>query len=410
MKGEIMTSHRDIKNELLDELLTDYGDPKDILGKEGLLHQLQKKIVERVLDAELEHHLGYAVNERSDSSNARNGKTRKTIKTDTAQVEIEVPRDRDSSFEPQLVKKRQRRLEGFDDKVLAFYSRGLSTREIQAALEEVYGIEVSPTLISNVTNAVLDEVRAWQSRPLGTVYPILYFDAMFVKSREDGPVKNKAVYLALGVNLEGEKELLGLWMSEHEGSTFWLSVFNELKNRGVEDCFVACVDGLKGLPEAIETVYPRAQVQLCIVHKIRNSLKYVPWKERKEVAKDLRAIYAAATLTEAEQALETFSERWDEHYPAISPSWRADWDRLTVMFDFPPAIRKVIYTTNAIESLNYSMRKILKNRGAFPNDASILKIFYLALRNVAKRWTMPIRDWKSALNQFVILYGDRVPQ
>ena len=303
-------------------------------------------------------------------------------------------------------KKRQRRLEGLDDKVLAFYSRGLSTREIQAELEEVYGIEVSPTLISNVTNAVLDEVRSWQSRPLDAVYPILYFDAMFVKSREDGPVKNKAVYLALGINLQGEKELLGLWMSENEGSTFWLSVFNELKNRGVQDCFVACVDGLTGLPEAIETVYP----QLCIVHKVRNSLKYVPWKDRKGVVKDLRAIYAAATLTEAEQALAAFSARWDEHYPAISPSWRSDWDRLTVMFDFPPAIRKVIYTTNAIESLNYSMRKILKNRGAFPTDDSILKIFYLALKNVAKRWTMPIRDWKSALNQFVILYGDRVTQ
>jgi len=405
-----MTSRQSKQDELIEQLLEGCDDPQEILGKKGLLHQLQKKLVERALDAELDDHLGYSPHERKGTANSRNGKTKKTVKTDSSALEIEVPRDRDGSFEPQLVKKRQRRLAGFDEKVLAFYARGMSTREIQAQLEEIYDIEVSPTLISNVTHAVLDEVKAWQSRPLSSVYPILYFDAIFVKSRQDGPVKNKAVYLALGVNLDGEKELLGLWMSESEGSSFWLTVFNELNNRGVEDCFVACVDGLKGLPEAIETVFPRAQVQLCIVHKIRNSLKYVPWKERKAVAKDLRAIYGAATLAEAEGALERFSERWDEKYPAISPSWRSDWERLTVMFDYPPAIRKVIYTTNAIESLNYSMRKVLKNRGAFPNDESILKIFYLALNNVAKKWTMPIRDWRVALNQFVMMYSDRVPQ
>ena len=405
-----MTSRESKQDELIDQLLDGCEDPEEILGKKGLLHQLQKKLVERALDAELEDHLGYPRHERKGTSNSRNGKTKKTVKTDTSALEIEVPRDRDGSFEPQLVKKRQRRLAGFDEKVLAFYARGMSTREIQAQLEEIYDIEVSPTLISNVTHAVLDEVKAWQSRPLASVYPILYFDAIFVKSRQDGPVKNKAVYLALGVNLEGEKELLGLWMSESEGSAFWLTVFNELNNRGVEDCFIACVDGLKGLPEAIETVFPRAQVQLCIVHKIRNSLKYVPWKERKTVARDLRAIYGAATLADAEAALDRFSECWDDQYPAISPSWRSDWARLTVMFDFPPAIRKVIYTTNAIESLNYSMRKVLKNRGAFPNDESIKKIFYMALNNVAKKWTMPIRDWRVALNQFVMMYGDRVPQ
>ena len=406
-----MTSTRKKTDALLDELLKGCKGPKDILGEHGLLKQLTQRMVERALEAEMAEHLGYEphASEGRGSGNSRNGKSRKTIQSEAGQFEIEVPRDRDGSFEPQLVKKRQRRLDGFDDKVLALYARGLSTRDIQAQLEELYGVEVSPTLISNVTDAVHDEVRAWQSRPLSEVYPILYFDALYVKSREDGPVKNKAVYLALGINLEGEKELLGLWMNETEGAKFWLSVFNDLRNRGVEDCFIACVDGLKGLPEAIESVFPRTQVQLCIVHKVRNSLKYVPWKERKTVATDLRAIYGAATLAEAEQALERFSERWDKAYPAISPSWRADWTRLTVFFDYPPEIRKVVYTTNAIESLNYSLRKVLKTRGSFPNDEAAVKLMFMALKNAAKKWTRPIRDWRAALNQFVILLGERVP-
>ena len=406
-----MTRKKSKQDTLIDELLEDCQDPKDILGKNGLLKQLTKRLVERTLEAELSGHLGYephSIKGRG-SGNNRNGKGRKTVQGDTGALEIEVPRDRNGTFEPQLVKKRQRRLEGFDDKVLALYARGLSTRDIQGQLEELYGAEVSPTLISNVTNAVMEDVRAWQSRPLSEVYPILYFDALFVKSRQEGPVKNKAVYLALGINLEGEKELLGLWIAETEGSKFWLSVFNELKSRGVQDCFIACVDGLKGLPEAIETVFPHTRVQLCIVHKLRNSFKYVPWKDRKEVAKDLRSIYGAMTLTEAEEALERFSEKWDAKYPAISPSWRAEWERLTVFFDYSPEIRKVIYTTNAIESLNYSLRRMLKNRGSFPNDDSILKILYLAINRVSKKWTMPIRNWKAALNQFVILFGDRVP-
>jgi transposase-like protein len=359
----------------------------------------------------MREHLGYEVHaaEGRGSGNSRNGKSGKTVQSESGQFEIEVPRDRNSTFEPQLVKKRQRRLEGFDDKVLSLYARGQSTREIQSQLEELYGVEVSPTLISNVTNGVLEEVRAWQSRPLSAVYPILYFDALFVKSRQEGPVKTKAVYVALGINLEGEKELLGLWIADSEGAKFWLSVFTELKARGVTDCFIACVDGLKGLPEAIETVFSHTQVQLCIVHKVRNALKYVVWKDRKEVAADLRAIYAAPTREEASEGLERFAEKWDERYPAISPSWRADWERLTVFFDYPPEIRKVVYTTNAIESLNYSLRKVLKNRGAFPSDESILKVLYLGMQNVAKKWSMPIRDWKAALNQFVILFGDRVP-
>jgi transposase-like protein len=376
-----------------------------------LLKQLSKRLIERALQGELTDHLGYApyAPEGSGADNCRNGKGSKTLHTDSGAIPIEVPRDRDSSFEPKLVKKRQRRLEGFDDKVLALYARGLSTRDIQSQLEELYGVEVSPALISNVTDAVMEDVRAWQSRPLSAVYPIVYFDALFVKTRQEGPVTTRAVYLALAINLEGEKELLGLWIAQSEGSKFWLSVFNELKNRGVQDCFIACVDGLKGLPEALESIFPLTQVQLCIVHKLRNSLKYVPWKERKAVARDLRAIYAAPTLAEAEQALDRFSAAWDAKYPAISPSWRADWQRLTVFFNYSPEIRKVIYTTNAVESLNYSLRKLLKMRGAFPNDDSILKILYLAITRAAKKWTMPIRDWRSALNQFVILFGDRVP-
>lgn len=398
------------QDALLDDLLKGCSGPKEILGKHGLLDRLTKRLVERALSGEMTEHLGYEPHaaEGRGSGNSRNGKGGKYIQSPSGEFKVEVPRDRNGTFEPQLVPKRQRRIGGFDDKVLALYSRGLSTREIQAELEELYGVDVSAGLISNVTDAVIDDVRAWQSRPLSVVYPILYFDALFVKSRQEGPVQTKAVYLALGVNLEGEKELLGLWMSESEGSKFWLSVFNDLKNRGVQDCFVACVDGLKGLPEAIEAVFPKVQVQLCIVHKVRNSLKYVPWKERKAVATDLRAIYSAATIDEAETALEHFAERWDAKYPAISPSWRADWGRLTVFFDYPPEIRKVIYTTNAIESLNFSLRKIMKNRGAFPNDESITKLLYLAIRNIAKKWTMPIRDWKMALNQFVIFYGERV--
>src|SRR6266567_2214958 len=376
-----MTSVNAKHEALLDALLKDYTDPQDILGEHGLLKQLTKRVVERVLEAELTAHLGYAPHVRhgTEEHNARNGKGQKTVQTDTGPLDLAVPRDRNGSFAPQLVPKRQRRLEGFDDKVLSLYARGLSTRDMQGHLEELYGTEVSPTLISSITDAVLDEVRTWQARPL-----------------------------ALGITMDGAKELLGLWLSESEGAKFWLSVFTELQNRGVEDGFIACVDGRKGLPEAIEAVFPKTQVQLCIVHKVRNSLKYVPWKERRAVAADLRAIYGATTLADAEQALERFADRWDPKYPAISPSWLADWDRLTVFFDYPPAIRRAIYTTNAIESLNYSLRKVLKGRGVFPNDEAIVKLLYMGLQHVAKKWTQPIPEWKAALNQFVVLFGERV--
>lgn len=406
-----MTSVNAKHETLLDALLTDYTNPPDILGEPGLLKQLTKRVVERVLEAELTAHLGYAPHVRhgTEEQNARNGKGQKTVQTDTGALDLVVPRDRNGSFAPQLVPKRQRRLAGFDDKVVSLYARGLSTRDIQGHLEELYGTEVSPTLISTITDAVLDEVRTWQARPLASVYPILYFDALFVKSRQEGPGQTKAVSLALGITMAGEKELLGLWLSESEGAKFWFSVFTELKNRGVQDCFIACVDGLQGLPEAIEAVFPKTQGQLCIVPKMRNSLRYVPWRERRAVAADLRAIYGAATLTDAELALERFAERWDTKYPAISPSWLADWDRLTGLFDYPPAIRRAIYTTNAIESLNYSLRKVLKGRGAFPNDEAIVKLLYMGLQQVAKKWTQPIPEWKAALNQVVILFGERVP-
>ncbi|WP_019558355.1 IS256 family transposase [Thioalkalivibrio sp. ALE12] len=406
-----MTDSKTIPDALLDELLKDYQHPKDLLGQGGLLQQLTQRLAERALEAEMTTHLGYPPHapEGRGSGNSRNGKTRKRVQGEAGAFEIEVPRDRDSSFEPQLIAKRQRRLEGFDDKVIALYARGQSTREIQAQLEELYGVEVSPTLISNVTEAVREELQAWQERPLAAVYPILYFDALHVKSREHGPVKNQAVYLALGINLEGEKELLGLWVGQAEGASFWHAVFTELNSRGVQDCFIACVDGLKGLPEAIESVFPNTQVQLCIVHKVRGSLKYVPWKERKAVARDLRAIYGAATRAEAEAALTRFAETWDAKYPAISPSWRADWPRLSGFFDYPPPIRRVVYTTNAIESLNYSLRRVLKTRGAFPNNSAVTKVLYLALRNVAKKWTRPLHNWRQALNQFIILFPERMP-
>ena len=401
----------DRTTELLDELLADCASPEEIIGKNGLLKQLTKGLVERALEGELTAHLGYEAHDTSSkqTTNSRNGKARKQLQTEQGTLDIGVPRDRDGSFAPQLVAKRQRRIKGLDDKITALYSRGLSTRNIQEELLDLYGVELSPTVISNVTAAVLDEMLAWQNRPLEAVYPIIYFDALVVKSRESGPVNHRSVYLALGINLDGEKELLGMWLAETEGARFWQKVFTELQGRGLEDCYVACVDGLKGLPEAIEAVYPQTQVQLCIVHKVRNSLRYVPWKERKAVAKDLRAIYAAPTLEAAEVALEQFAQRWDDSYPAISPSWRADWHRLTVFFDYPPAIRKVIYTTNAIESLNYSLRRVLKTKGVFPNDESVKKVLYLAFKNIAKKWTMPIQNWKQALNQFMILLGeDRV--
>ena len=405
------TRKHDVPNELLDELLSDYQKPEDLIGENGLLKQLTKRLVERALDAEMTAHLGHERHApvANASGNTRNGRSRKTLKGEFGELPIEVPRDRQGSFEPQIVPKHQTRWTGFDEKVLSLYARGMTVREIQAHLQEMYGAEVSPSLISNVTDAVIDEVKLWQARPLDQVYPILYLDCIHVKVR-DGAVRAKAVYLAIGITLAGEKEVLGLWLSQNEGAKFWLQVVTELKNRGVQDIFIACVDGLKGFPEAIEAVFPATTVQLCIVHMVRHSLNYVSWKRRAEVAADLKRIYTSATLEEAELHLGEFEAKWDTDYPPIGQSWRRNWDRLTPFFDFPPEIRKVIYTTNAIESVNYSLRKLTRHRGAFPRDEALTKLFYLALRNISKKWTMPIRDWKAALNQFTIRYEERLPQ
>ena len=400
-----------VSKEILDGLLADYKKPEDLIGENGLLKQLTKLLVERALEAEMAEHLGHGRHEpvANPAGNARNGKSKNTLKGDFGELPIEIPRDRQASFEPQLIPKHQTRWTGFDDKILSLYARGMTVREIQGHLEEMYGTEVSPTLISAVTDAVIDEVKAWQVRPLDALYPVVYLDCIHVKVRDAGAVRVKAVYLVLGINLAGEKELLGLWIAQTEGAKFWLQVVTELKNRGVQDIFIACVDGLKGFPEAIEAVFPKTAVQLCLVHLVRHSLKFVSWKMCKEVAADLRRIYTSATAGEAERQLAAFEEKWDGAYPPISQSWRRNWARIIPFFDYPPEIRKVIYTTNAIESVNMSLRKITKNRGSFPSDEALLKLFYLALRNISRKWTMPIRDWKAALTRFTIQFEERMP-
>jgi putative transposase len=407
-----MTVAKALPKDLIDSLLSGYQKPEDLIGEHGLLKQLTKVLVERALEAELEAHLGHAKHESvtNTARNTRNGKSSKTLKGEFGELPIEIPRDRHGSFEPQLIPKHQTRWAGFDDKILSLYARGMTVREIQGHLEEMYGTEVSPSLISSVTDAVIDEVKIWQSRPLDALYPIVYMDCIHVKVRDSGAVRTKAVYLALGINLAGEKELLGIWIAQTEGAKFWMQVVTELKNRGVQDIFIACVDGLKGFPEAIEAVYPKTFVQLCIVHMVRYSLNYVGWNIRKEVAADLRTIYTAATADEAEIRLDEFDAKWGKDYAAIVKSWRSNWARIIPFFDYPPEIRRVIYTTNAIESVNMSLRKITKNRGSFPSDDALLKLFYLALNNISKKWTMPIRDWKAALNRFTIQFEDRMPQ
>ena len=374
-----------------------------------LSRALLKLSVEAGLGAEMEEHLGYEryASSGRHSGNSRNGHSKKRLKGDFGEVEIATPRDRKGSFEPQLVKKGQTRFTEFDDQILALYARGMTTRDIAAVFKEMYSADVSHTLISRVTDAVIDEVQAWQESPLDDLYPILYLDGIVVKVHQDKRVINKTVYLALGINSEGQKTLLGLWLSENEGAKFWLSVLTELKNRGLKDIFIACVDGLTGFPDAIQSVYPQAKVQLCIVHMVRNSLKYVAAKHMKAVAGDLKNIYKSLTVDAAERALSAFEEKWDGNYPAISKSWRSHWEHLITIFDYPDEIRKVIYTTNAIESLNSVIRKAIRNRKIFPHDDSALKIVYLAIMRASEKWTMPIRNWKPALNQFAINFGDR---
>jgi putative transposase len=399
-----------LDRELIDRLLSDYQKPEDLIGENGLLKQLTKAIVERALSAELSTHLGYEkhASEGRLSGNSRNGTSRKQLKGEFGTVEIAVPRDRAGSFEPQLVPKGTTRFAGFDEKIVSLYARGMTVREIQGHLEEMYQVEVSPALISNVTEAVIEEVRAWQGRPLETVYPIVYLDALMVKIRAEGRVENRAIHVAMGISLEGQKEVLGLWTTAHEGAKFWLQVLTELKNRGVEDIFIACVDGLKGFPQAIEAVYPKTTVQLCIVHMVRASLNYVGWKERKQVADDLKPIYRAPTAEEAERQLDLFAAKWAK-YPTIAALWRRNWLGVIPFFQFPAEIRRIVYTTNAIESLNMSLRKAIKTRGAFPSEDAAMKVMYLALRNLAAKWNR-LKGWNETLYCFVLLWQDRFPQ
>ena len=394
---------------MLDELVRDRS-PEEILGETGLVKELTRRLVERALEGEMAEHLGYERHATSgtNSGNSRNGTGSKTVLSDTGPLEIAVPRDRNGAFEPQLVEKRQRRLPGFDDKVIALYARGMTTREIQGHLKELYGTEVSPALISSVTDAVLDDVKAWQNRALSSVYPIVYLDAIHVKMRNSGRVESCAVYLALAVNLEGNKELLGLWIGAAEGAKFWLSVLTELQSRGVQDILIACVDGLKGFPDAIESVFPRTEIQLCIVHLVRNSLRYVSWKERKAVARDLKQIYNAPTVEAAEQALAAFEATWAERFPVIGRIWRDRWEQVIPLFSYPDPIRRAIYTTNAIESLNASLKRVTKKRGAFPTPDAVRKVLYLAIERVSARWSRPIRNWTAALNHFAIAFEGRV--
>ena len=401
-------NHINLTNKIVEELLSK-ANTGEIFGKDGLFQQLKKQIVERVLASELEHDLGYSKHSKVPKidNNRRNGSYEKTIIDENgSQITVDVPRDREGEFSPQLLPKGIRRFNGFDDKVISLYARGMTMSEIQGHLEEIYQTEISKDLISTITDGVIDEVTRWQNRPLDSVYPILYLDCIHVKSRDNNIVINKAVYLAIAVNIDGKKELLGIWVGKNEGSKFWMQVVTELKNRGVEQIYVACVDGLKGFPEAIGSVFPNTIVQLCIVHMVRNSVRYVSYKDLKEVTADLKKIYTAATEEMAHFELKQFGSKWDNKYPVISDIWQRNWSGIIPFFAFPAEIRKVIYTTNAIESVNRQIRKIIKNKGVFPDDKSIQKIIFLALRNAAKKWTMPLKDWPLALNQFEILCGD----
>lgn len=402
---------KDPLKEMIKDHLASGRHPRELLEEGGLLKQLTKQLVQLCLEAEMDTHLGYEKGEHAgkSSENRRNGYSRKSLKSEQGEVTLGVPRDRNGEFEPQIVPKHQTRLAGLDSKVLALYARGMTVRDIQSQLQEMYGVEISPTLISNVTNAVLEEVRAWQSRPLDAVYPIVWFDAIQVKIRHEQRVVNKAIYLALAVNMEGQKELLGIWISQNEGAKFWLSVFTDLKNRGMKDLLIACIDGLTGLDEALLAAFPNAMVQTCIVHMVRNSTKFVSYKERKALCADLKAIYQADDEKKALLQLEAFCKKWDSRYPMIGKSWRARWDTIIPMYLFPEDIRRTIYTTNAIESMNMTIRKVSRNHRIFPDDESATKVVYLAIQNISKKWTMPVRNWGPALNWFAIEFKGRVP-
>jgi len=403
MKGQ--KQDKPISDEVIDKLLEQGRKPEDI---NDLLKQITKAVLERALQGEMTEHLGYARHDPAgiNSGNSRNGVGRKTLKGDFGEVELETPRDRNGEFEPQIIRKNQTRWTGFDEKILSMYARGMTTREIQGHLEEMYQVEVSPSLISEVTDGVMEQARAWQNRALEPFYGIVFLDALYVKMRHEGRVENRAVYVALGITLEGKKDVLGLWTSASEGAKFWLNVLTELRNRGVRDIYLVCVDGLKGFPQAIESLYPKAQVQLCIVHMVRASLNYVTWKDRKQAVMDLKPIYRAATADEAERQLSEFEVKWPK-YPAITRLWREHWERVIPFFAFPEEVRKVVYTTNAVESLHMSLRKIIKTRGSFPTEEAAMKLLYLALTKVAAKWET-VQYWKQMLNYLDTVCGDRI--
>jgi len=392
---------------MAEELAKDVKTPDDLNQLSAFLTKLT---VEAALKGEMNHHLGYGKNNPTghNSGNSRNGYSSKKLIGDHGEIDLQAPRDRNSTFEPQLIKKGQSRITGMDEQILSLYSKGMSTRDIVATFQEMYGADISAGLVSQVTNSVMEKVIEWQNRPLDAVYPIVYLDCIVLKIRQDKRVINKAIYLVLGINIEGHKELLGMWVSENEGAKFWLSVLTDLKNRGVQHMLIACVDGLKGFPDAINSTFPDAKIQLCIVHMVRNSLKLVPWKDYKAVTADLKSIYQSITEQEASLELDRFTEKWDEKYPQISKSWRSNWENLITIFDYPADIRKVIYTTNAIESLNSVIRKSVKTRKVFPSDDAALKVVYLAIEGASKKWTMPIRNWKPALNRFMIEFEEQL--
>ena len=406
------TKEKDVIDQLLDQIDFHGMTAEELAGKNGLLKKLTSRFYSKALDAEMDEHLGYKKNDNAgdNSGNSRNGYTTKTvINDDNDRIEVKVPRDRNSTFEPVIIPKHEKRTPLFNDQIISMYSFGMSTRDIQRHLQQVYGVTVSPETISNITESIMADVREWQNRPLEKSYPILFLDALRVNSRQDGKNVNKALYVALAINWEGRKEVLGLWLADTEGAKFWMSVLTDIKNRGVEDILIACMDGLTGFPDAVKAVFPDTHIQHCIVHMIRNSTKFVSYKDLKAVCRDLKEVYSAINAESGHEALEEFGKKWNDKYPMIQASWERNWNDLTEFFNYPKDIRRAIYTTNAIESLNFSLRKVTRNKSSFPDDDSIYKVMYLAIKNASTRWTMSIKDWGLAVNQFAILFDGRVP-
>ncbi len=399
--------------EMIEQLQADLSEAKtyeDLMSKDGAIKKLMAKALEGMLDAELTEQLGYEKHSTTgkNTGNSRNGKTKKTLKNDNGEIELSVPRDRNGEFDPVVVKKYDRTLGPIEDKIISMYAKGMTTRDIQSHIEEIYGLQVSPTLVSNITEKIVSIATTWQNRPLEAVYPIVFFDAIHYKVRDEGKVVSKAAYTCLGIDINGQKDLLGLWIGESEGSNFWLSVITELRNRGVEDIFIACIDGLKGFPEAISSIYPATEIQLCIIHVLRNTLRYIATKNHKEVARDLKTVYSAPTEEAGLAELEKVEEKWGKKYPLPLKSWRQNWNNIATFFKYPEEIRKMIYTTNAVEALHRQFRKVTKSKSLFPNDDALKKMLYLAYRDLSKKWTMPVRNWAFIISHFSIIFENRV--